>query len=263
MMEYFKWNADPIMLKVGFLQFYWYGLFFVGSFVIGSWILKKIYINEGKDPEILETLFIYIIVGATVGARLAHCFFYDPSYYLANPLKILAIWEGGLASHGGIVGLLLGTWLFTKKYNESFMWLISRLAIPATFAGAMIRMGNFMNSEIVGKPTDVPWAVIFQRLDNIPRHPSQLYESLAHLIIFIILLLVYRNVKPAFATKLIAALCFIGVFGTRFFLEYFKTKQASYTTDISLSTGQLLSVPFIMLGVLLLIWAFVSEKKKS
>jgi len=258
-MEYFTWNADPVLLKLGPIQLYWYGILFVGSFFVGTWILQKIYNREGKDPAILETLFVYIMVGAALGARLAHCFFYDPTYYLANPLKVFAIWEGGLASHGGVVGVLLATWIFSKKHKESFMWLLSRLAIPAAFSGAAIRMGNFMNSEIVGQPTDIPWAVVFQRLDNIPRHPSQLYEALAYLSIFVFLLLVYRSVKPAFATKVLPALWFITIFTARFFLEYVKTKQAAYSSDLAFSTGQMLSLPFVILGVVWLIWAFKSK----
>jgi len=258
-MEYFKWNADPVLLNLGPLHLYWYGLLFVGSFVVGSWILKWIYLRENRDPEVLESLFIYIILGAAVGARLVHCFFYDPSYYMANPMKIFAIWEGGLASHGGVIGVLLATWLFTRKHNESFMWLLSRLAIPAALSGASIRIGNFMNSEIVGQPTDVPWAIVFERLDNLPRHPSQLYESLAYLTIFFFLLVVYKSIKPTFATKVLPALWFLTIFIARFFLEFVKTKQATYTTDLAFTTGQLLSMPFILLGFVWLIWAFKSK----
>ena len=262
-MEYFRWNVNPILLELGPLHLYWYGLLFVGSFVVGSWILKRIYIREGKDFEVLESLFIYIILGAAIGARLVHCLFYDPTYYLSHPLKIFAIWEGGLASHGGVMGVLLATWLFSLKYKESFMWLLSRLAIPAALSGSAIRIGNLMNSEIVGKPTDVPWAVVFERIDNLPRHPSQLYESIAYFTIFISLLLVYRAVKPSFATKILPALWFLTIFTVRFFLEFVKTKQASYNVDQLLTTGQWLSIPFILLGLVWLIWAFISEKKES
>ncbi len=261
MTEYFKWNADPILVNLGPLHFYWYGLFFVGSFIVGSMILKWIYIRENKDPEVLESLFMYIMIGAAVGARLVHCFFYNPSYYLEHPFKIFAIWEGGLASHGGVIGVLLATWLFTQRHNESFLWLLSRLSIPAALSGASIRFGNFMNSEIVGQPTDVPWAIIFERLDNIPRHPSQLYESLAYLTIFFVLLLIYKKIKPTFATKILPPLWFVTIFTVRFFLEFVKTKQASYNVDQLLTTGQMLSIPFIGLGLLWLFWAFTSKEK--
>ena len=260
-MEYFRWNADPILLNLGPLHLYWYGLLFVGSFVVGSKILEWMYVREKREVEQLDSLFMYIIIGAAVGARLVHCFFYDPSYYLANPLKILAVWEGGLASHGGVMGVLLATWLFSRKYKESFFWLLSRLSIPAALSGAMIRMGNFMNSEIVGQPTDVPWAIIFERVDNLPRHPSQLYEAMAYLAIFIFLFWVYRAVKPSFATKILPALWFLTIFTVRFFLEFVKTKQAAYNVDQLLTTGQWLSVPFILLGLLWLVWAFATKNK--
>jgi len=262
-MEYFKWNADPILLQLGSLQMYWYGALFVGSFGIGLLILKQMYIKENRDPEVLDSLFIYILLGAALGARLVHCFFYDPTYYLENPLKIFAIWEGGLASHGGVIGVLIATWLFTRKYDESFMWLLARLSIPAALSGAAIRLGNFMNSEIVGEPTTVPWAIIFERLDNIPRHPSQLYESLAYLIIFVLLWITYKSIKSSFATKLLPALWFISIFTVRFFLEFVKTKQAAYTTDLGFTTGQLLSMPFILLGVIWLVWALTSKTETS
>jgi len=261
-MDYFIWNANPILLKLGPIQLYWYGLLFVGSFVVGLYILTWVYKREGKDPEILETLFVYIIAGAAIGARLAHCFFYEPSYFLEHPIQIFYIWNGGLASHGGVIGVLLAVWLFTRKYNESYFWLLSRIAIPAGLSATAIRIGNFMNSEIVGIPTDVPWAIIFQRVDMLPRHPSQLYESVTYLFVFILLLSVYRAVKPTFATKILPALFFLTIFTARFFLEFVKRKQAHYTTDLPFSTGQMLSIPFIILGLSWLIWAFVSENKK-
>ena len=177
-------------------------------------------------------------------------------------MEIVAVWKGGLASHGGVFGFLVTIWLYSRKYSESYTWLLSRLAIPAALTGSAIRFGNFMNSEIVGTPTDLPWAIIFQRLDNIPRHPTQLYESFIYFIIFIFLFAIYKIVKPTFATKLLPALFFLTIFTARFFLEFIKTKQATYETGL-LSTGQMLSLPFILLGIGLLIWAFLSEKKEK
>ncbi|NEW60888.1 prolipoprotein diacylglyceryl transferase [Sulfurovum sp. bin170] len=261
-MEHFVWNANPILLEIGPIQLYWYGLLFVGSFVVGLYILTWIYKREGRDPEVLESLFVYIIAGAAIGARLVHCFFYEPSFFFANPLKILAIWEGGLASHGGVIGVLIAVWLFAKHHKESYFWLLSRVAIPAALSATAIRIGNFMNSEIVGIPSDVPWAIVFQRLDELPRHPVQLYESLTYMSVFILLLFVYRVVKPSFATKILPALFFLTIFTARFFLEFVKTKQAHYTTDLAFSTGQMLSIPFIALGLAWFIWAFVTEKKE-
>ena len=260
MQEYFIWNANPVLLDLGSLQIYWYGLLFAGSFFVGSQILAWMYKHEGKSSENIDTLFFYVIVGAVVGARLAHCFLYEPTYFLEHPSEIIAVWKGGLASHGGVVGFLLSVWLYSRKYSESYAWILSRLSISAALTGSAIRFGNFMNSEIVGTPTDVPWAVIFQRLDNLPRHPVQLYESFIYFLIFILLFTIYRKVKPTFATKVLPALFFLTIFTARFFLEFIKTKQASYETGL-LSTGQMLSLPFIALGIGLLIWAFISEKK--
>ena len=260
MQEYFIWNANPVLLDLGSLQIYWYGLLFAGSFFVGSQILAWMYKREGKSSQNIDTLFFYVIVGAVVGARLAHCFLYEPTYFLEHPSEIIAVWKGGLASHGGVVGFLLSVWLYSRKYSESYAWILSRLSISAALTGSAIRFGNFMNSEIVGTPTDVPWAVIFQRLDNIPRHPTQLYESAIYLIIFLFLLTVYKKVKPNFATKILPALFFLTIFTARFLLEFVKTKQASYETGL-LSTGQMLSIPFILLGTALLFWAFISNKK--
>jgi prolipoprotein diacylglyceryl transferase len=259
-MEHFVWNANPILLEIGSIQLYWYGLLFVGSFIVGLHILTWIYKREGKDPEILETLFVYIIAGAAIGARLAHCFFYEPSYFLSHPIEVLYIWNGGLASHGGVIGVLIAVWLFAKHQKESYFWLLSRVAIPAALSATAIRIGNFMNSEIVGTPSDVPWAIVFLRIDELPRHPTQLYESITYLFVFVLLFSVYKAVKPTFATKILPALFFLTIFTARFFLEFIKTKQAHYTTDLPFSTGQILSMPFILLGLAWFIWAFISTK---
>jgi len=146
-MEYFRWNADPILLNLGPLHLYWYGLLFVGSFVVGSWILKLIYLRENRDPEVLESLFVYIILGAALGARLVHCFFYDPTYYMANPMKIFAIWEGGLASHGGVLGVLLATSVGCPTISEFIKFPI-RIAAPDKAAGIARRESNHINDSL-------------------------------------------------------------------------------------------------------------------
>jgi len=219
-----------------------------------QWIYKR----ENRDPMLLDTLLIYLLIGTVIGARLMHCFAYEPDFYLAHPIEILKVWKGGLASHGGLIGVLIAMYLFTKKYHESFFWLISRVAIPGALSAASIRLGNFFNSEIIGIPTDKPWAVIFTRIDMLPRHPVQLYESFAYLLLFFLLWWLYVKLKPALVTYLFPGLFFLYVFSTRFFLEFFKTKQADYQWDIPLSTGQALSIPFIILG---LIWTVLALKK--
>ncbi len=254
-MEYFIWNINPTLLHLGPLELRWYGLLFVGSFFLGARILTWIYNREGKDPSVIENLLIYIMVGAVVGSRLVHCFFYEPEFYLSHPLEILYVWKGGLASHGGLIGVLIALYVFTKRYNESYMWIVSRVAIPGALTAAFIRFGNLFNSEILGQPSDKPWAIVFERIDLIPRHPVQLYEAFAYLTILLILLTLYRKVTPSFATKILPGTFLVLLFTARFFIEYTKTRQASYTTDLPFSTGQMLSIPFIVIGIVWIIWA--------
>ncbi len=262
-MEHLLWNVDPVLLKLGPLELRWYGLLFVGSFFLGLMILTKIYKREGKDPEVLDNLLIYLMIGAVLGSRLVHCFFYEPDFYLSHPLEILKVWKGGLASHGGLAGVLIALYVFAKRYNTPYMWLLSRVAIPGTLTAAFVRFGNLFNSEILGLPSDKPWAIIFERVDMVPRHPVQLYEAFSYLIILLLLVTIYRKVTPAFATKILPGTFLVLLFTARFFIEYAKTRQASYTTDLPFSTGQMLSVPYIILGILWIIWAFKSSSHKS
>ena len=258
-MEHFTWNIDPTLLHLGPLQLRWYGLLFVGSFFLGAMILNWIYKREGKNPEVVENLLIYLMVGAVIGARLVHCFFYEPEFYLSHPLEILKVWKGGLASHGGLLGVFISMYIFAKNYNESYMWVVSRVAIPGALTAAFVRFGNLFNSEILGKPSDAPWAIVFERIDLIPRHPVQLYEAFAYLTILLILVMLYRKVTPAFATKILPGTFLVLLFTARFFIEYTKTRQAAYTTDIPFSTGQMLSVPYIIIGIVWIIWALKTK----
>ncbi len=262
-MEHFIWNINPNILELGSLQLRWYGLFFVGSFFLGIIvILGWIYRREGKDPVVLDNLLLYIMAGAVIGARLVHCLFYEPEFYLSHPLEILYVWKGGLASHGGLIGVLIAMYIFAKKYNESFFWLISRTTIPGTLTAASIRFGNLFNSEILGKPSEVPWAMVFQRVDMIPRHPVQLYEAFSYLIIFVLLISIYLRVTASFATKILPGVFLVTLFTARFLAEYAKTRQAAYTTDLPFSTGQMLSLPFILIGIIWIIWAFKTKEAK-
>lgn len=260
-MEHFIWNVNPNILEFGNLQLRWYGVLFVGSFFLGLMILQWIYKREGKDPAVLDHLLIYVMIGAVVGARLVHCFFYEPEYYLSHPLEILKVWKGGLASHGGLAGVLITLYIFAKRYNTPYMWLLSRVAIPGALTAAFVRFGNLFNSEILGLPSELPWAIVFKRVDLIPRHPVQLYEAFAYLIILMILIGIYRKVSPIFATKILPGTFLVLVFTARFFLEYTKTKQETYTIDLPFTTGQLLSVPYILLGIAWIIWALKSRQK--
>ena len=260
-MEHFIWNVNPNILELGPLQLRWYGLLFVGSFFLGYHILTWIYKREGKNPEVVENLLIYLMVGAVIGSRLVHCLFYEPDFYLSHPLEILYVWKGGLASHGGLLGVFISMYIFARNYNESYMWIVSRVAIPGALTAAFVRFGNLFNSEILGKPSDAPWAIIFERIDLIPRHPVQLYEAFAYLTILLILFTIYRKVTPTFATKILPGTFLVLLFTARFFIEYAKTRQAAYTTDLPFSTGQMLSVPYIILGILWIIWAVKTKTK--
>lgn len=262
-MEHFIWNTDPDIFTLGSLQLRWYGVLFVGSFFVGLMIMKWIYKREAKNPLVLDNLLLYALVGAVIGARLAHCFFYEPDFYLSHPLEILKVWEGGLASHGGLAGVLVSFYFFSKRYNTSYIWLLSRVAIPGALTAMFVRIGNFFNSEILGLPSEAPWAVIFARVDMIPRHPVQLYEAISYLIIFLILLSIYKKVSPFFATKILPGIFLVLLFTARFFLEYTKTRQEDYIIDLPFTAGQMLSIPYIIAGAVWIAWALRSSRKKS
>ena len=253
------WNIDPILLQIGPLKLHWYGLLFasglLGGYNLAEWMFKK----EGKDLKLIEPLFVYIIIGMVLGARLAHCFFYDFSYFSKHPIEILYVWQGGLASHGGFLGVIIALWLFSKKYNFSFAWLLSRGSIVAMFIATFIRVGNFFNSEIVGKKTTTAFGVIFDRVDNFPRHPVVLYESLAYFTIFLILLYIYKKVSYQKFTNIAFGLVLILGFGVRVLLEQFKTTQSEFTTNTTLTMGQMLSIPFIILGAIILIYGLKND----
>ncbi len=254
-MQYFVWNIDPVIFQFGPLQLKWYGLLFVGSFFAGMWLTKWIFEREGYPVDKLDSLLLWALFGTVVGARLMHCFAYEPDYYLSHPVEILKVWRGGLASHGGMLGMMAVLYVFAKQNKLSYMWLLSRLAIPGMIVALSVRIGNFFNSEILGLPTSVPWAVVFSRIDNIPRHPVQLYEAISYLVIFLILLFIYIRSKPDFATRILPGIFAFLLFGMRFILEYFKTRQADYMTSLPFTTGQLLSIPLIILGIVWILWA--------
>ena len=259
-MNYITWAPNPVIFKLGFLELRWYSLFFVGSFLIGYFIVKKIFIKEGKDAKALDDLLIYALLGAIIGARIVHCIFYEPGYYFKHPLEILYVWKGGLASHGGLLAVLLVFYLFAKKHKISYMWLLSIMTIPGSIVAASVRFGNFFNSEILGLPTNSNWGVIFSKIDNTPRHPVQLYEAFSYLLIGLIMYIIYKKATKEFATKLMPGLFALLLFSVRYFLEFFKTKQATYSLK-AMSVGQALSLPLILLGIFWVIWAIKTTPK--
>jgi phosphatidylglycerol:prolipoprotein diacylglycerol transferase len=259
-MEYMVWNIDPNIIAFGYIKIRWYGIMFATSFLLGYQIMKWIHVREQKDIKNLDQLLLYLICGTIIGARLGHCLLYDPTYYLSNPLKIFAVWEGGLASHGGGIGALLGLFLYKQKTEESYLWLLDRIAIPTALASFFIRIGNLFNSEILGIPSSAPWAIIFQRIDSIPRHPAQLYEAFAYILIFFILMFIYKKISNKLNSGTIFGLFLVLVFISRFFIEFVKDKQEAYSTYFWMNTGQILSIPFVVAGMVLI---FMALKKKN
>ncbi len=254
------WDVDPVLFTLGPLTIKWYGLLFATGFLIGTAVMTRIYRLEKKPEDDVGSLLIYMMVATIVGARLGHCLFYEPGYYLANPIEILKVHQGGLASHGGAIGITIGLWMYSKRHKKQpFLWLLDRIAIPAALAGALIRLGNLFNSEIVGEPTSVPWGVTFARLgDDIARHPVQLYESIAYFLIFGFLWKLYDQRKGAIRQGEFIGLFFMLVFSARFLLEIVKTQQAAFSLPLGLSMGQFLSIPVIAVGY----WLWSTSKTR-
>ncbi|NAW95089.1 prolipoprotein diacylglyceryl transferase [Vibrio sp. V42_P2S4T144] len=257
-----EWNIDPVLLAFGPLEIHWYGILFALGLISGFQVMKRIFIIEKSPLVELDSLLVNSILGIIIGARLGHCLFYDPNYYLEYPLRILAIWEGGLASHGGGLGVLVAVLYHAKRNKIGRLWLLDRLAISTAIFAVFVRLANFINSEIIGTQTNLPWAVVFQRVDNIPRHPAQLYEAICYLAIFILLWAIYRRTSISHLSGTILGLFLFLTFSARFSIEFVKEKQAVYTNDFIFSMGQLLSVPFLIVGLSLLCWAIIHRKNK-
>jgi prolipoprotein diacylglyceryl transferase len=213
-----------------------------------------IYKRDGRPATEVDTLTVYAVVATIVGARLGHVLFYDPIHYFQNPIKILMVWEGGLASHGGVIGILIAIYLFARKTNANYLWVLDRVSIVASLTFCIIRLGNLMNSEMIGTPTNLPWAFIFTRMDDVPRHPAQLYEAIHYFIWFIVLFLVWYRLKASMKIGLLFSWSLIMLFSLRFVDEFFKLDQVDFEGSMILNMGQLLSIPFILTGVLLLIF---------
>ena len=261
MIDYFVWDIDPILISVGFVKIRWYGLMFASAFICGYKLMTWIYKTEGKNIDDIDDLLWYIALGTIIGARLGHCLFYDPGYYLSHPLKIFAIWEGGLASHGGILGIIISLYLYQRRAKESYAWFLDRVAVVCTLGAIFVRTGNFFNSEIVGVTTNVPWAIIFKRIDLLPRHPVQLYEAFSYLLIFLLLFTLYSKARNKLKPGVIFATSLVAIFIARFFLEFVKLKQAAYGTELAFSTGQILSIPFMLAGLSFIIYSLFKKER--
>ncbi len=251
---YIYWDVSPEIIAWWRFAIRWYGLLFALGFFVGYAIMQRVYRREGKPLTHLDSLLWHLLIGTIVGARLGHCFFYEPAYYLENPIEIIKVWEGGLASHGGTLGVLLALWLYARRHpSEPFWWLADRLTVPTALTAMLIRLGNLFNSEIYGKVTSLPWGFIFVRAgETVPRHPTQIYEALAYGSLFIVLWWLYHR-RPAFwaQTRRPLGLFMVWVFGLRFLIEFVKEVQVAFETQWPLDMGQILSIPFILWGLYL------------
>lgn len=251
-MDYLIWDFDPVLANFNHIRIHWYGAMFALALLSNYIFMHWVYWRELGNTEDVDRLLWYCMGGSVLGARLGHVLFYNPGYYFAEPLKVFAIWEGGLASHGGVFGVLISLYIYQRKASFNYFWILDRAAIAAALSGCLVRIGNFLNSEIAGTATDVPWAVIFKRLDMVPRHPVQLYEAMSYLGIFLFLLYLYKKSKTFDLNGQLCAWFLILIFSTRFILELYKVKLVNYETAFWLSTGQMLSIPFILVGISIL-----------
>ena len=260
------WSADPVIFDIGFFSLRWYALMFIVGFYIGSKLMEVYYKHDGVNPEKVYTLFLYCFIGTIIGARLGHCLFYDPGYYLANPIEMLKTWKGGLASHGGTLGVFLAVLVYARRDHRSALWVLDRLGIAVAPVAALIRVGNLFNHEIYGHVTSMPWG--FRFIENVgawssgaelkytePCHPTQIYEALCYLAVFAINAYLYYKTDARNRRGLLLGVFFTGVFGSRFLIEYVKNVQVSFEEGMILDMGQILSIPFIVGGIWLIVRA--------
>lgn len=277
---FITWDFTPEIIE-GWKTPNWYGLLFVTGLILGYFVIKRMFRKEGIEDQKLDKLVMYVIIATIVGARLGHVLFYGPYFdgvnadgifergYFSHPMDIFKVWEGGLASHGGAIALLIALWLYSKRVSEKpMMWILDRIAAPIAIAGTFIRLGNLVNSEIVGDPTNVPWAFSFvhywddatRMYDPTPRHPAQLYEALAYISIFAILMFMYWKRSAWKQQGLVFGTFLILLFGARFFVEFIKLGQTARDSVYSINTGQMLSIPFVLLGCFI-VWKVLRNKK--
>jgi len=251
------WNFNPVMVAIGSFEIRWYGLMWALAFGAGLWLFDRFIKREGLSPKLLDSIFWFGALATIIGARLGHCFFYEPKYYLARPWEVFYIRDGGLASHGAAIGLLLGLWLFSRRNKIPYLWSLDRIMVPVTVGGAMVRLGNLFNSEIYGTPTDLPWGFIFVRAgETVPKHPTQIYEALCYLTGFIILLwLYYKRDMGRRHPGFLFGVGLIVVFLSRFIIETIKNPQETFEQGMALNMGQLLSLPFIVAGIILIVYS--------
>lgn len=269
------WDVSPVIFSVGDFQLRYYSLLFAAGFIIGYFIVKHMFNRENIPLKELDSLLIYVLVGGLLGARLGHCIFYDWAYFSDHLLEIILpvrfepefhfTGYRGLASHGGALGILVALIFFTRKSTrKNYLWTLDRVAVPTALAGALIRLGNLMNSEIYGHQTDLPWGFVFMKNgENFASHPTQIYEAVAYIIVFIVLMLIYRRSLQRLANGVLLGWFLVLIFIARFFIEYVKEVQVPWEEAMRLNMGQILSIPFILAGLGILIFAAKDKTGKA
>jgi prolipoprotein diacylglyceryl transferase len=255
------WLVDPAIFTVFGREIRWYGLAFVVGFAIGYKVVERMWKRERLNPAWLDPLLYYTLIGTALGARLGHCLFYAPTYYLAHPLEILKIYEGGLASHGGVLGIILAIWIYSRRVSHhSMLWTFDKLVVPTGLVAALIRLGNLMNHEIYGHPTGLPWG--FRFVENLsawrrgaepafsaPSHPTQIYEAVCYLLTFGLCTWMYFRKDAWRREGLIFGVFMICIFTARFLIEFLKENQEAFEASMPLNMGQWLSIPFVVAGI--------------
>ena len=271
-LNYIHWNPDPEIINVFGFSLRYYGLLFVSGLILSIYILGWIFKRENLPPENLEKLSVYGMIGILAGARLGHCLFYEPSYYLSHPLEMILpitfppdggikfIGYQGLASHGGALGLLIALYFYSRKTKHSIIDTIDLIAVVAALGSGFIRLANFMNSEIIGMPTTKPWGVIFDQVDNVPRHPAQLYEAISYFIIFAIMMILYDKLRDKLKNGFFFGLVLVLIFTARFIIEFVKEDQVGFENGMTFNMGQLLSLPYIVVGIGFMIYGIKRTK---
>lgn len=264
---FIHWHVNPALLHIGNFAIRWYSLLFVSGFIIGWYIFRWFLRREKISESILDPLLYTLLIATIVGARLGHCLFYQPDYYLGNWhgfFEIFMPWKGGLASHGGAIALLFAMWWYSNKYGKpndfDFLWIMDRLCITVAFAACLIRLGNLFNSEIYGDVTSLPWGFVFElNGETEPKHPTQLYEAFSYLILGLIMVWIYKNKLDKVHRGFFFGFFLVGCFGMRFIIEFIKEPQVGFENSMVLDMGQLLSIPFIIAGIALLILSSVKK----
>jgi len=271
-LNYIHWNPDPEIVNIFGFSLRYYGILFVSGLIIAVYLLGWIFKKENIPSENLEKLSIYGMIGIIVGARLGHCLFYEPSYYLSHPLEMILpvtfppesgikfTGYQGLASHGGVLGLLIGLYFYSRKMKHSMIEILDLIAEVVGISLGFIRLANFMNSEIIGMPTSKPWGVIFERVDNIPRHPAQLYEAISYFIICGFMIILYNKMRDRLKNGFLFGLATILFFMARFIIEFLKENQVGFEEGMTLNMGQLLSLPYIAIGIGFMIYGLWRTK---